>query len=126
MITVRSTAFPPEPLEGGSAAVDKAPEGDYKTDLVQFVSQELAKSDRPELTSAKNIVAGGKYTVSSKLLRYILVSHRNICIGLCAKSSNRKLVSCQLIPYVILMKDVISALCNKINNVELSPTTNLL
>lgn len=63
MITVRSTAFPPEPLEGGSAAVDKAPEGDYKSDLVQFVSQELAKSDRPELTSAKNIVAGGKNTL---------------------------------------------------------------
>lgn len=60
VITVRSTAFPPEPLQGGSAAVDKAPEGDYKSDLVQFVSQELAKSDRPELTSAKNIVAGGK------------------------------------------------------------------
>lgn len=60
VITVRGTAFPPEPLEGGSAAVDKAPEGDYKTDLVQFVSQELTKSDRPELTSAKNIVAGGK------------------------------------------------------------------
>lgn len=50
----------PEPLEGGSATVEKAPEGDYKSDLVQFVSQELTKSDRPELTSAKNIVAGGK------------------------------------------------------------------
>lgn len=61
VITVRSTAFPPEPLEGGSAAVDKAPAGDYKSDLVQFVSQELAKSDRPELTSAKNIISGGKW-----------------------------------------------------------------
>lgn len=60
VITVRGTAFPPEPLEGGSAAVEKAPEGDYKTDLVEFVSQELTKSDRPELTSAKNVIAGGK------------------------------------------------------------------
>lgn len=59
VITVRGTAFPPEPLEGGSAAVEKAPEGDYKTDLTEFVSQELTKSDRPELTAAKNIIAGG-------------------------------------------------------------------
>lgn len=60
VITVRGTAFAPDTLEGGSAAVEKAPEGDYKTDLTQFVSQELTKSDRPELTSAKNIVSGGK------------------------------------------------------------------
>lgn len=60
VITVRGTAFPAEPLEGGSAAIDKAPEGDYKTDLVEFLKQELTKSDRPELTSAKNIVSGGK------------------------------------------------------------------
>ncbi|KAI5644959.1 electron transfer flavoprotein domain-containing protein [Phthorimaea operculella] len=60
VITVRGTAFPPAPLEGGSAATEKAPEGDYKSDLTQWVSQELTKSDRPELTSAKNIVAGGR------------------------------------------------------------------
>lgn len=60
VITVRGTAFPPDSLEGGSTAIEKAPEGDYKSDLVEFVSQELAKSDRPELTSAKNIISGGK------------------------------------------------------------------
>lgn len=60
IITVRGTAFPPEPLEGGSAAIEKAPEGDYKTDLVEWISQELTKSDRPELTSAKNIISGGR------------------------------------------------------------------
>lgn len=60
VITVRGTAFPPAPLEGGSAASEKAPEGDYKTDLTEWVSQELTKSDRPELTGAKNIVAGGR------------------------------------------------------------------
>lgn len=64
VITVRSTAFQPEPLEGGSAAIDKAPEGDYKSNLVEFVSQELSKSDRPELTSAKNIISGGKMFLS--------------------------------------------------------------
>lgn len=60
VITVRGTAFPPEPLEDGSAAIEKAPEGNYKSDLVEWLSQELSKSDRPELTSAKNIVSGGK------------------------------------------------------------------
>lgn len=67
VITVRGTAFAPEPLEGGSAAVEKAPEGNYKSDLTEWVSQELTKSDRPELTSAKNIVSGGKYFIEKYL-----------------------------------------------------------
>ncbi|KOB78354.1 putative cxpwmw03, partial [Operophtera brumata] len=83
VITVRSTAFPPDSLEGGSAAVEKAPEGDYKTDLVEFVSQELAKSDRPELTSAKNIISGGRGLKSGdnfKLL-YDLADKLNAAVG---------------------------------------------
>ncbi|XP_045459522.1 electron transfer flavoprotein subunit alpha, mitochondrial [Melitaea cinxia] len=83
VITVRGTAFPPEPLEGGSAPVEKAPEGDYKTDLVEFVSQELTKSDRPELTSAKNIVSGGRGLKSGdnfKLL-YDLADKLNAAVG---------------------------------------------
>ncbi|KAL0850964.1 hypothetical protein ABMA28_006862 [Loxostege sticticalis] len=70
-------------LEGGSAAVEKAPEGDYKTDLTQFVSQELTKSDRPELTSAKNIVSGGRGLKSGdnfKLL-YDLADKLNAAVG---------------------------------------------
>ncbi|CAH0405242.1 unnamed protein product [Chilo suppressalis] len=83
VITVRGTAFPPEPLEGGSAAVEKAPEGDYKSDLTEFVSQELTKSDRPELTSAKNIVSGGRGLKSGdnfKLL-YDLADKLNAAVG---------------------------------------------
>lgn len=59
VLTIRSTNFPLA-AEGGSAAVEKAPEGNYKTDLTTFVSQELTKSDRPELTSAKIIISGGR------------------------------------------------------------------
>uniref|UniRef100_A0A1B0DIV7 Electron transfer flavoprotein alpha subunit C-terminal domain-containing protein n=1 Tax=Phlebotomus papatasi TaxID=29031 RepID=A0A1B0DIV7_PHLPP len=59
VLTIRSTNFPLA-TEGGSAAVEKAPEGNYKTDLTTFVSQELTKSDRPELTSAKIIISGGR------------------------------------------------------------------
>ncbi|XP_045509143.1 electron transfer flavoprotein subunit alpha, mitochondrial [Colias croceus] len=83
VITVRGTAFAPEPLEGGSAAVEKASEGDYKSDLVEFVSQELTKSDRPELTSAKNIVSGGRGLKSGdnfKLL-YDLADKLNAAVG---------------------------------------------
>ncbi|XP_047542294.1 electron transfer flavoprotein subunit alpha, mitochondrial [Vanessa atalanta] len=83
VITVRGTAFTAEPLEGGSAAVEKAPEGNYKTDLVEWISQELTKSDRPELTSAKNIVSGGRGLKSGdnfKLL-YDLADKLNAAVG---------------------------------------------
>uniref|UniRef100_A0A6B2EA42 Electron transfer flavoprotein subunit alpha n=1 Tax=Phlebotomus kandelakii TaxID=1109342 RepID=A0A6B2EA42_9DIPT len=59
VLTVRSTNFPVA-QEGGSGAVEKAPDGDYKTDLTTFVSQELTKSDRPDLTSAKIVISGGR------------------------------------------------------------------
>ncbi|CAH0727492.1 unnamed protein product, partial [Brenthis ino] len=83
VITVRGTAFAPEPLEGGSTTIEKAPEGDYKTDLVEWISQELSKSDRPELTSAKNIVSGGRGLKSGdnfKLL-YDLADKLNAAVG---------------------------------------------
>lgn len=60
VVTVRGTMFEPAALEGGSAKVEQAPSGDYKTDLTEFLSQELSKSDRPELTSAKVVISGGR------------------------------------------------------------------
>lgn len=59
VITIRGTNFEATPA-GGSAPIDKAPEGNYKTDLSTWVSHELSKSDRPELTSAKVIISGGR------------------------------------------------------------------
>lgn len=59
VITVRGTNFEAAGA-GGSAAVEKAPDGDYKADLTQFISQELTKSDRPSLTAAKVIISGGR------------------------------------------------------------------
>lgn len=83
VITVRGTSFEPASLEGGSAATEKAPEGDYKTDLTQFVSQELSKSDRPELTSAKNIISGGRGLKSGEnfKLLYSLADKLNAAVG---------------------------------------------
>lgn len=59
IITIRGTNFEAA-KEGGSAAIEKAPEGEYKTDLTTFVSQELTKSERPSLTAAKVVISGGR------------------------------------------------------------------
>lgn len=58
VLTVRATSFDPAPLSG-SAAVEGC---DIVEDLgiSSFVSEELAKSDRPELASADIVVSGGR------------------------------------------------------------------
>jgi len=59
VITVRGTAFPPVEAEGGSAAVE-AVNGTGSAGLSEFVRAELSKSERPELTSARVIISGGR------------------------------------------------------------------
>ncbi|WP_213308899.1 electron transfer flavoprotein subunit alpha/FixB family protein [Paraburkholderia sacchari] len=59
VITVRTTAFDAVAAEGGSAAVEKL-EAAADSGLTQFVGREVTKLDRPELTSAKIIVSGGR------------------------------------------------------------------
>ena len=59
VITVRGTAFEKAATEGGSGTVEAvASTGDKG--LSSFVGAEIAKSERPELTSAKVIVSGGR------------------------------------------------------------------
>ena len=59
VITVRGTAFDPAPAEGGSAPIETvASKGD--TGLSKFIGQELSKSERPELTSARRVISGGR------------------------------------------------------------------
>ncbi len=59
VITVRGTAFEKAATEGGSAAIE-AVGGTGDAGLSSFVGAEIAKSERPELTSAKVIVSGGR------------------------------------------------------------------
>jgi electron transfer flavoprotein alpha subunit len=59
VITVRGTAFERAATTGGSAAVE-AVAGLGDAGLSSFIGAETAKSDRPELTSAKVIVSGGR------------------------------------------------------------------
>ena len=59
VITVRGTAFEKASSEGGSGTVESvATTGD--AGISTFVGAEIAKSERPELTSAKIIVSGGR------------------------------------------------------------------
>ncbi|MDF3932050.1 electron transfer flavoprotein subunit alpha/FixB family protein [Pseudomonas citronellolis] len=59
VITVRGTGFDAVAAEGGSASVE-AVSGPADAGKSAFVGEELAKSDRPELTAAKIVVSGGR------------------------------------------------------------------
>ena len=59
LITVRGTAFPAAAAEGGKASVESI-SGTGSAGVSRFVGAELSKSERPELTSARVIVSGGR------------------------------------------------------------------
>ncbi len=71
VVTVRGTAFPAAEATG-SATVEKisAPQGPFKS---AFVSEELSKSDRPELASAKRIVSGGRALASAEQFQQFIL-----------------------------------------------------
>ena len=72
VITVRTTGFDPAPASGGSAPVESlSPVGAYAKST--FVGSEIAKLDRPELTSAKIIVSGGRALGSSDKFNDVLI-----------------------------------------------------
>ena len=59
VITVRGTAFDKAERGGGNAVVEQVDAG-VQNDRSQFVSMDASESERPELTSAKIIVSGGR------------------------------------------------------------------
>ncbi|KLE34375.1 electron transfer flavoprotein subunit alpha/FixB family protein [Aurantiacibacter luteus] len=59
VITVRTTTFEKAAAEGGSASVETVA-GPGSAGSSEFVGLDAVKSDRPELTSAKIIVSGGR------------------------------------------------------------------
>jgi electron transfer flavoprotein alpha subunit len=65
VITVRSTAFSPALVAGGEASVEYVDAGNARGGS-QLVSRELSHFDRPELTSAKVVVSGGRGLASSE------------------------------------------------------------
>ena len=71
VITVRTTGFDPASASGGSAEVEKVdPVSD--SGKSSFVGAEIAQNDRPELTSAKIIVSGGRALGSSEKFDSVL------------------------------------------------------
>ena len=59
VVSVRGTGFDPAPAEGGSAAVEAVTAAE-DSGLSQFVGEEIAKSERPELTAASVVISGGR------------------------------------------------------------------
>ena len=65
VLTVRGTAFEKAATTGGSASVEAVSTGG-DAGISSFVGSEIAASERPELTSAKIIVSGGRALGSSE------------------------------------------------------------
>ena len=59
VITVRTTAFDAVPAEGGSASVEACAAA-HDAGVSHFIREEVAVSDRPELTSASVVISGGR------------------------------------------------------------------
>jgi electron transfer flavoprotein alpha subunit len=59
LITVRSTAFDPVATDNSDVPVESVDVAN-SVNISEFVSEELAKSDRPELTSANIVISGGR------------------------------------------------------------------
>jgi electron transfer flavoprotein alpha subunit-like protein len=65
VLSVRGTAFDSAPATGGSASIESVSVGG-DSGKSSFVGEELAKSDRPELTSANIVVSGGRALASGE------------------------------------------------------------
>lgn len=71
VITVRGAAFAPA-AEGDSASVEKIAAAE-NPGVSSFVSDQLAASERPELTSAKIIISGGRALGSSEKFKEVIL-----------------------------------------------------
>ena len=71
VITVRTTGFDAAAASGGSAAVESV-SATADSGKSSFVGQEIAKSDRPELTAAKVVVSGGRALGSAEKFNEVI------------------------------------------------------
>jgi len=71
VITVRGTAFEKAARDGGSAALEPV-DGSADAGLSKFVNLDASESERPELTSARIIVSGGRAFGSSEQFHGLL------------------------------------------------------
>ena len=59
VISVRGTGFDPAPADGGSATIEAA-DAAHDAGVSTFIGEEIAKSERPELTAASVVISGGR------------------------------------------------------------------
>ena len=59
VITVRAASFDPVPADGGGASIETVAAAAFP-EISRFVSAELSKSERPELTAARVVISGGR------------------------------------------------------------------
>ena len=72
VITVRGTAFDKAEAEGGSAGIEDV-SGGGDAGLSSFVSLDAEESERPELTSAKVIVSGGRALKDAETFQQVII-----------------------------------------------------
>ena len=92
ILTVRATAFDAASGEGGSATIETIDTA-HNPQTSSFVSEEMAESDRPELTAAGIVVSGGRgmgngenfdmlYSIADKLGAAVGASRAAVDAGL--------------------------------------------
>ena len=72
VITVRTASFSPGSL-GATAAVEDVSTAGLSSDLSTFISDAISENERPELTSAKIIVSGGRGLGSAEKFREVIL-----------------------------------------------------
>ncbi|KAJ1835182.1 Electron transfer flavoprotein alpha-subunit, partial [Coemansia sp. RSA 2703] len=70
VVTVRTTAFPPAAESSETAEQVQAPAIDAKP-MSKWIKEDVAKSDRPDLASAKRVVSGGRAVKSAEGFKII-------------------------------------------------------
>lgn len=73
VVTVRATSFPAAASQGPGAAIETIPVAAPISNLSVFVSDALSSSERPELTSAKIVISGGRALGSSEKFTEVIL-----------------------------------------------------
>ena len=83
VVTIRPTTFEAAAAEGGSAEVIAIDAHADSNDMSNFVGQELTRSERPELTSARIVISGGRGMGSADNFQIIeaLADKLNAAVG---------------------------------------------
>jgi hypothetical protein len=72
VITVRGTAFPSGAAEGGSASVEEGVDSKAACPT-EWISEDLATSDRPDLATAEKVVSSPRKSLTASCLRLLML-----------------------------------------------------